>query len=268
MALGLARMFSIDFPLNFNSPYKASSMINFWQRWHMTLSRYLGAYLYNPIALSMIRRRARQGKKNNKRTTKTLEGFSQTIAVPLLTTMFLAGIWHGAGMQFVLFGVVHGIYLVINHSFRTFVPEDSPLHRFLPTPVCVLLTFGSVLVGQVFFRANSVRDAFYVLGTLLGVHGHGSTLRANTIDIPQFSIFLSRPLPAIASIALFLGIVWFLPNTQEILNQLEKGARRHSSLLPRLFWKPNFVWAASLCVILFVSLMLIAESTSFLYFQF
>ena len=268
MALGLARMFSISFPVNFNSPYKAASIIDFWQRWHMTLSRYLGAYLYNPIALAMIRRRTRQGKKNNKRTSKTLEGFSQTIAFPLLATMFLAGIWHGAGLQFVLFGVVHGLYLVINHSFRTLVPEDSPLHRFLPPPVCVLLTFGSVLIGQVFFRANSTRDAFYVLGTLVGIHGHGPTLRVSTLELPQFSAFLASPAPALASIALFLLIVWTLPNTQEILNQLEKGARRHASLLPNLLWKPNVLWAAGLCVVVFFSLMLIAESTSFLYFQF
>jgi len=181
------------------------------------------------------------------------------IAFPMLGTMFLAGIWHGAGMQFILFGVVHGIYLVINHGFRTVVAEDSRWHRFLPAPVGVLLTFGAVLVGQVFFRANSASDAFYVLGSLIGLHGHGLALSAQ----------LQRsPAATVGWIALSFFIVWALPNTQEILNQLEKGARRSLSLLPRLYWEPNLAWAAALCVIIFSSLVMIAEGTTFLYFQF
>ncbi len=271
MALGLARMFSISFPVNFNSPYKASSIIDFWQRWHMTLSRYLGVYLYNPIAMAISRSRIRNGKKANRRATKTTGGFTTMIAFPLLSTMFLAGIWHGAGMQFIAFGVVHGFYLSINHGYRTFVPEESRLHKLIPPVVGVLLTFGSVLVGQVFFRANSVRDAFYVLGTLLGLHGRGPSLRnvpIEAVEMPTYSRFLLHPLGAIAALLFCFFIVWALPNTQEILGQLEKGAVRYRSIFPDLYWKPNPAWTAGLCVILVASLMLISESTSFLYFQF
>ncbi len=270
MALGLARMFSISFPVNFNSPYKSTSIIEFWQRWHMTLSRYLGAYLYNPISLWMTRHRIQQGKKANKRATKTIEGFAQMIAFSLLSTMLLAGIWHGAGMQFVLFGVVHGIYLVINHAFRTFVPEDSPWQKSFPPIVGLFLTFGGVLIGQVFFRANSVGDAFYVLGSLLGLHGGGSPLLNDPLlaKMPTYSLFLLRPTGAVAALLFCFFVVWGLPNTQEILNQLEKGARRHSSLLPHFYWKPNLAWAAGLCVLFVASLMLISEGSSFLYFQF
>ena len=270
MALGLARMFSISFPVNFNSPYKSTSIIEFWQRWHMTLSRYLGAYLYNPISLWMTRRRIKQGKKANKRATQTIEGFGQMIAFSLLSTMFLAGIWHGAGMQFVLFGVVHGVYLVINHAFRTFVPEDSRWQKLFPAPVSLLLTFGAVLIGQVFFRANSVRDAFYVFGSLLGLHGRGGPLQSNPLlaNMPTYSLFLLRPVGAAAALVFCFFVVWGLPNTQEILNQLEKGARRHASLLPNFYWKPNLAWVAGLCVLFVASLMLISEGSSFLYFQF
>ncbi len=270
MALGLARMFSIAFPVNFNSPYKATSIIEFWQRWHMTLSRYLGAYLYNPTSLWMTRRRIKQGKKANKRATQTIEGFVQMIAFSLLSTMFLAGIWHGAGMQFVLFGVVHGIYLVINHAFRTFVSEDSRWQKLFPGPVGLFLTFGAVLIGQVFFRANSVRDSFYVFGSLLGLHGRGVPLQSHPLlaNMPTYSLFLLRPAGATAALLFCFFVVWGLPNTQEILNQLEKGARRHSSLLPNLYWKPNLAWTAGLCVLFVASLMLISEGSSFLYFQF
>jgi alginate O-acetyltransferase complex protein AlgI len=259
MALGLARMFSISFPVNFNSPYKASNIIDFWQRWHMTLSRYLGAYLYNPIALSMTRRRIRAGKKANKKATQTAEGFAQMVAFPLVATMFLAGIWHGAGLQFVLFGTVHGLYLVINHFFRTFVPDQSPWRRWVSPPVGVLLTFGAVLIGQVFFRANSVGDAFYVLGSLAGMHGVGHALTGQLVHSPKVTAFW---------ILCCFFIVWALPNTQEILDQLEKGARRHGSILPRLYWRPNLVWAFGLSCIVFASLMLISEGSTFLYFQF
>ncbi len=271
MALGLARMFSISFPVNFNSPYKATNIIDFWQRWHMTLSRYLGVYLYNPIALAMTHRRIRSGRKANRRAMKTAEGFTAMIAFPLLSTMFLAGIWHGAGMQFIVFGVLHGIFLAINHGFRTFVPEESRWRKAIPGAVGVLLTFGSVLLGQVFFRADSVSDALYVLGTLTGVHGRGPALRDVPIspdDMPTYSRFLLHPSGAIAALLCCFFVVWALPNTQEILGQLEKGATRHSSVFPRLFWKPNAAWTTGLCFVLIASLMLISESTSFLYFQF
>jgi len=210
MALGLARMFSIAFPVNFNSPYKATNIIDFWQRWHMTLSRYLGAYLYNPIALNMTRRRKRAGKSANKRAVRTAEGFAQMVAFPLLATMFLAGIWHGAGLQFVCFGLLHGIYLVINHGFRTFVPEDSPWHRRFPASLGIALTFSAVLVGQIFFRANSVSDALHVLATLLGLHGHGPNLRTNPYlsGLPQTSHFLASPAAAAAMLAFCFLFVW------------------------------------------------------------
>jgi alginate O-acetyltransferase complex protein AlgI len=271
MALGLARMFSISFPVNFNSPYKAENIIDFWQRWHMTLSRYLGVYLYNPIAMAVSRNRIKNGKKVNRRAAKSVEGFTTMLAFPLLSTMFLAGMWHGAGMQFIIFGVLHGIYLAINHGFRTFVPEESRLQKFVPPVVGVLLTFGAVLVGQVFFRADSVKDALYVLGTLVGLHGRGPALRDIPVaaaNMPVYSRFLLHPAGAVVVLTACFFVVWGLPNTQEILNQLEKGATRHSSLLPRLYWRPNVVWTAGLCFLLVASLMLISESTSFLYFQF
>ena len=174
-------------------------------------------------------------------------------------------------MQFIVFGVLHGIFLAINHGYRTFVPEESPWRKAFPEAAAVLLTFSSVLLGQVFFRANSVADAVYVLGTLLGLHGRGPALLDVPIPsgaMPTYSRFLLHPAGAAAAMLFCFFVVWALPNTQEILNQLEKGALRHTSLLPRLYWKPNAAWTTGLCFLLIASLMLISESTSFLYFQF
>ncbi len=270
MALGLARIFSISFPVNFNSPYKAQSIIDFWQRWHMTLSRYLGVYLFNPFSLWATRRRISLGKPVGRKAAKTLSAFSECVAFPLLATMFLAGIWHGAGMQFVLFGLVHGVFLTVNHAIRTFVRHDAPLLRLLPAPVKVLVTFGCVLVGQIFFRALSVRDAFHVLGTLCGLHGRGPSFQDSfaSTTINKLSQSLLSPSHLAVALAFCFVVVWATPNTQEILNQLENGVRRTPGLLNRLTWRPTLVWGAGLCMLLFASLMIVADGTSFLYFQF
>jgi D-alanyl-lipoteichoic acid acyltransferase DltB (MBOAT superfamily) len=262
MALGLARMFSLSFPVNFNSPYKATNIIDFWQRWHMTLTRYLNLYLFNPLALAMTRRRIRQGKKANRKAQRTFAGFFQLIAFPMIFTMFLAGIWHGAGMQFILFGLAHAFYLTVNHAWRVFVPEDSRLQKLLPGPVGTLITFSCVLVGQVFFRASSARDAFYVLGSLVGFH-HGASFAG--ASLPSMTVPANSPW---ALIVLVFLVVWTLPNTQEILGQSETGETRRSLFLSNLRWQPGLVWCCGMIVLITASLALMFASTSFLYFQF
>jgi len=252
MAVGLARMFSIRFPFNFNSPYKASNIIDFWQRWHMTLTRYINLYLYNPMAVAMTRRRMRRGLKATKKAQRTLGGFSELIMAPMLVTMFLAGVWHGAGMQFILFGLVHGLYLTANHAWRIFVPEDSPWQRLLPRPVGVLLTFACVLVGQIFFRSASARSAFEVLGDITGRHGLGA----------------GWPMGQIVLIAVLLTVVWVMPNTQEILGETHEDSQKNWSVLTGVRWSPTIVWWATIAAVLVVSIFYSAAGSTFLYFQF
>ena len=116
MAIGAARLFGIKLPINFNSPYKAINIVDFWGRWHITLTRFLTRYLYNPIALNFSRRRMQQGKSLIKRGVGTCGAFVELIAAPTVITMFLAGFWHGAGWQYIVFGFLHGSYLTINHG--------------------------------------------------------------------------------------------------------------------------------------------------------
>jgi alginate O-acetyltransferase complex protein AlgI len=266
MALGLARMFSLTFPFNFNSPYKAASIIEFWQRFHMTLTRYLNLYLYNPMAMHMSRRRIQRGQKASKRAQRTLSGFSQLIGFPILATMFLAGIWHGAGMQFLLFGLAHGMYLTINHAWRTFVPRESKWQRLLPTPVSVGITFLGVLLGDVFFRAQSAASAFYMMGSMLGLHA-GAGLEGYT-GLPSRSRFVLSWPSILLHLAIVFAICWALPNTQEILGQVEEDERTPSFGGRWLRWQPNLLWAGLLLVLMAVTLTMINASTSFLYFQF
>ena len=251
MAMGLARMFGIRFPLNFNSPYKATNIIDFWARWHMTLTRYLTLYLYNPIALTVNRRRLAAGKAVSKKASRTIAGFSVMVALPLVITMFLAGVWHGAGLQFIIFGLLHAAYLCINHAWRIFrkQPANAPRKPW-SAPLGWTLTYLGVLVAQVFFRANSTRDALGLLGGMAGAHGLG--LHAHRVPLKEMAVLLAFP------------FCWLLPNTQELMGYVET----HSRLARALTWRPNFAWGAALACMLLGSLAYISYSTTFLYFQF
>jgi alginate O-acetyltransferase complex protein AlgI len=255
MALGLARMFGIQFPFNFDSPYKASSIIDFWQRWHMTLSRYLGEYLFTPLLRTVTSRRLDAGKKINKKAQATIVGYFSMVFYPTMTTMFIAGIWHGAGLQYLIFGLLHGIYLVINHAWRIFSPKDNWLYRKQASPISVLITFLSVVVSLIFFRAHSTHQALYVLKSMAGLHHHAA----------DGGIALRMPL---LELALVYFIVWAMPNTQDILCQREHGTERLPSILTGFQWQPSFAWSLALTILFCASILMFDSSGSFLYFQF
>ncbi|MFY9935988.1 MAG: MBOAT family O-acyltransferase [Silvibacterium sp.] len=278
MALGLARMFSIELPFNFNSPYKSPSVIEFWQRWHMTLSRYLTVYLYNPMSLSISRRRLIKGKPTSRKATRTLAGFSSMVALPTIATMFLAGIWHGAGLQFIIFGVLHGVYLTMNHAWRIFRREGTVVAKIIEwRPVSVLLTFFAVCIAAVFFRAASTHDALRLLAGMFGANGLGlpapviaklGTALPGLLHVP----FLAAPMlllsgKAFLVLALF-PVVWFLPNTQEILGQAKGEHSDITGFTKIALWRPNLAWATSLGMVMIAVLWYMTDTSSFLYFQF
>ena len=263
MAIGLARMFSIRFPLNFDSPYKAASIIDFWSRWHMTLTRYVTAYLYNPISLSVNRGRIRRGQKVSKKGSATPSGFAEMVALPTMISMTLIGIWHGAGIQFLIFGLLHGVYITVNHAWRIFHKKTSgalsgTLLPRLQLSASVALTMLCVIVAQVFFRANSTADAFAMIGGMIGLHGRHVS---GSADIA----------PSLVRIPLRLAIIWLLPNTQQILSRYysAKGALAEEPILGRgVRWKPSPSWAMIMTLALIMSLAWMENTTRFLYFQF
>ena len=272
MALGLARMFSIDFPLNFSSPYKASNIIDFWQRWHITLTQYITSYVYSPLQFWISRTRQEAGKKVSRRAQATVEGFAQMIAFPMVTTMFIAGLWHGAGFQFIIYGLLHGTYLSVNHAWNLWrhkrsnpeAPPKSLISRTLAHAGSVLLTFVAVVVAQIFFRADSTMDAFHMLHSMIGLSGvHGSALPGE-----DPSKWMSHSLQLIGG---FL-IVWFLPNTQQILARFKPALHLTpwdlQSTPKRLLWRPTLTWAAGLSCLFMLSLIYLQNPSTFLYFQF
>lgn len=252
MAIGMARMFSIRFPLNFDSPYKSSNIMDYWQRWHMTLTRYIMEYLYSPIQFWVSKRRIAQGKKVSRRATATIGGFSSMVALPTIVTFFLAGAWHGAGFKFLAFGLLHAFYIMAAHAWRAFVPEKSLPRRIVSYPVGVVLTYLAVIFALVFFRASSVEDAGIVIGDMAGKHGWGTGWPASQI------VLLT---------ALF-AVVWLMPNTQEILGEVQHTDQPNWSVLRNLRWQPTVAWLAVTSAAFALCMYYSTASTTFVYFKF
>ncbi|MDP9096695.1 MAG: MBOAT family protein [Pseudomonadota bacterium] len=259
MAIGLARLFNIRFPLNFNSPYKATTVIDYWQRFHMTLTRFITMYIFSPIALWVTRWRDRHGMDNSRRASATPFGFVSLVAGPTLVTMGLAGIWHGAGMQYLIFGLLHGCYITANHAARIYFPAPkkpppkSWARRTFEQVWKVAAVYVAALVAFTFFRAASTGAAFELLGGMIGLHGAGAR--------PPNAVF--------GQVAVLFAIVWFAPNTQQIMTRYEPAlGRAIANPYGRLRWRPATGWALAAGALGGLGIMALGGTTEFLYFQF
>jgi D-alanyl-lipoteichoic acid acyltransferase DltB (MBOAT superfamily) len=238
MAIGLSRMFGVKLPLNFNSPYKAVNIIDFWRRWHMTLSRFLRDYLYIPLGGN------RKGPVRRH--------------VNLFLTMLLGGLWHGAGWTYVIWGGLHGIYLVINHTWRSLRQrlghdlEKSSLPGRLASG---FLTFIAVVFAWAFFRADNLQAGLAITSSMLGLHGFTFT--------GHFQL---------NKIAELLLIALLLPNTQQLLAPYEPALpireKEFGAAAPWLQWRPSWIWLLTIAIIASVSLFQGEKISEFLYFQF
>ena len=158
MALGLALLFGIRLPTNFFSPYKSRSIIDFWRRWHMTLSRFLRDYVYIPLG----------GNRNGPARRY----------VNLMATMVIGGVWHGAGWTFLLWGLLHGGYLMANHAWRA---VERHWGVKLPALVGWALTFLAVVWAWVPFRAETIEGAWVVYRGLVGLEGFALPLEMERV---------------------------------------------------------------------------------------
>jgi D-alanyl-lipoteichoic acid acyltransferase DltB (MBOAT superfamily) len=150
MAIGLSKMFCLKLPINFNSPYQATSIIDFWKRWHITLSRFLRDYLYIPLG---------GGRAGEPRRYTNI-----------MIVMLLGGLWHGAGWQFIFWGGLHGVYLAINHGWRSAV--GSRFDRSATWNACAwLVTLIAVLIAWVPFRAADLSTAMLIWKGMVGLNG-------------------------------------------------------------------------------------------------
>lgn len=288
MAIGLGLMFGISLPPNFNSPLKARNIIEFWSRWHMTLTRFVTAYIYNPIVVRITRRRARKGLPLPKRGNMPAGAFVSMVAFPTVLSMFIIGVWHGAGWQFAIFGLIHGAFLTINNAWRAMkvrlgFPIDS--NRAMAVAASVLLTFICVVMALVFFRADNVPAALNLLTGMVGGHGlslpermlalPGVTGIASALDLPIADLE-HFGLSQMVWIAGLLIVVWTMPNSHQIMRHYRTALTAQpkpswlQTTLPMAVWHPTALigfaigWLGFFLVIRAIS----AAPTEFLYFQF
>jgi len=272
MAIGLSLIFNIKLPLNFDSPYKAKNVIDFWRRWHMTLSAFLRDYLY--ISLGGNRHGSFRRYLN------------------LMLTMLLGGLWHGAGWTFIVWGALHGAYLMINHGWRGLKKRwrwtEGGRWAGLSSAA---ITFLAVVFAWVFFRADTVSGAISIIQSMAGLNGvalpteWASKLLPLSQQLPFLSFEFSSLTPisgvfgksALFTIAVGLLIVWTLPNVCQSLRQYRPSWEDAAGIqtpsgneMPILLrWKMTPVYSAFIGILFFVCLLeLSRKSSEFLYFQF
>ncbi|NET83882.1 MAG: MBOAT family protein [Moorea sp. SIO1F2] len=247
MAIGAARMFGIKLPLNFNSPYKAVNISDFWRRWHITLSNFLRDYLYIPLGGN------RKGELRRN--------------LNLIITMLLGGLWHGAGWTFVLWGGLHGVYLCLNHQWRScrkFLGHDLKKSNWWSRTISCFITFIAVVFGWVLFRADNLDSASLMVQTMLGING--ISLSASMVTFKKLLIIL------------FL-FIWLIPNSQQWMEQYKPAlnlpvvktySNWYSQVWKKLQWQPNQTFGIIIGVLLFIAIktILTAVDSEFLYFNF
>ncbi len=235
MAIGLALMFGLRLPMNFASPYRAVSIMDFWRRWHITLSRFLRDYLYYPLG------------GNRKGTGRRYAN--------LMIVMFLGGLWHGAGWTYIAWGSLHGAYLVIAHLWQ------SVTSFRMPRVIAWSLTMAAIIIAWVTFRAESFDGAVNVYTGMLGLNG---------VETPVDMIDKSRTIFISLALIVFCALA---PNTQQLFRAFKPVVDEKIEDIPfaplrRLQWTPTW-WRATLfgCMA-FVALVLSWVTSEFLYFQF
>jgi alginate O-acetyltransferase complex protein AlgI len=289
MAIGLGRLFGVKLPANFESPLRSSSIIDYWLRWHITLSRFLTAYIYNPLLLALSRRRQAKAKPGSARRGMGPSAFAMLVVFPTLVTMFVSGLWHGAGYTFIVWGLLHGAFLSINHGWRllhtkyrakTTKPGSSwSLPGFI-------LTFASIAVAMVFFKASTLSGAMTILTGLLGAHGVGlpaaifehigplaGLLRKTGGDAESW--WGAKDFLLLSTWTVILALIAFLlPNTAQLLRNYEPALNANntntinSGWFSRLLWRPTLGWAMAVAAIAAAGVLRIGGPSEFLYWQF
>lgn len=262
MATGSARILGIILPINFYAPYRSANIIEFWRRWHITLSNFLQQYLYIPLG------------GNRKGVPRQLAN--------LMITMLLGGLWHGAGWTFILWGGLHGFFLTVNHLWRkTGIIIRSHSVRLLSR----MLTLLSIIIAWVFFRAHSIRGALMIIRGMMGRNGillpqqiasHIHPFIAQKLGI-LFTLQHSAVIPltewinGIGWLVIALCITFLLPTTHQLLQKYHPALHIEKFVTPSRFsLTPSMTTAFALAMIAVISiaLMSLRQDIEFLYFQF
>ncbi len=256
MAIGLSRLFGIQLPLNFDSPYKARNIAEFWRRWHMTLSRFLRDYLYIPLGGS------RDGKLLRYRN--------------LMLTMLLGGLWHGAAWTFVVWGALHGSYLVVHQGWQGSRAALFMASRAWWPVMAQFLTISAVVLAWIFFRSDNFATAFDILGAMVGRNGlalpNGLAPYAEWLQwLPVECTFtgiawIDISGPGLPALAVALVLAFCAPNTQQLFWRFSEN--QQAARPAWLSWAPHRAWSVGLAVLFIGCVFSMNRVTEFLYFQF
>lgn len=237
MAIGLALMFNIRIPDNFNSPYKARNISDFWRRWHMTLNRFLTRYVYFPLGGS--------------RKGEIITAFN------IVLVFFISGFWHGSGWTFIIWGLLHGVASVIFRLFKK--------HTNIPMPYVLswFITFTFIVLARVYFRSESVSQAHHIFGTLFSPDlssvkqfiAEPSAIFVQAADIFVFETALNTPFILIGGMIITLYIALFMKNSIQMLAEFKFNWRT--------IWFIQF-----LAFVLLATLFFIQKNSEFIYFNF
>lgn len=262
MAVGIGYMFGIRLHQNFNSPYKAISIVDFWRRWHITLSHFLRDYLYIPMGGS------RKGNRH----------------INLLLTMLLGGLWHGAGWTFIFWGGLHGMFLVINHAYRNFrikLGHDLKQDNWMLKSAGQALTLIAVIISWIFFKATSFAIALSVLSSMFDfnhlnlpqfIEPYVGFLRAYGVEFAGFTtnVGISQKY-ATFGILLVSAIALFTPNTQQWMTKYNPAIGKvdaSSKFWQAISYTPNKIWSILLAIATTICILSFTRVSEFLYFQF
>jgi len=256
MAIGAARCFGIVLPLNFNSPYKAVNITEFWRRWHMTLSRFLRDYLYIPLGGN------RHGTARRYRN--------------LFLTMLLGGLWHGAAWTFVAWGALHGLYLMVNHlwqALRARLGWPAESAGILGRSAGVALTFAAVTIAWVPFRATSFDAALRILAGMFGGNGAAGPQGAGeSLFGVAYGAAVYGGIDQTIVLAALALLTFTAPNTQEFMARFRPGLLssigRRSAPPHRLEWQARPAWSLVIVAALLLALSRMSGVSPFLYYQF
>jgi alginate O-acetyltransferase complex protein AlgI len=257
MAIGLGRVFGVRLPLNFKSPLRATSIVDLWRCWHVTLYRFLRNYLYIPLG-------------GNRKGWWRRAGNA-------MFTMLIGGIWHGAGWTYILFGGLHAIFLFLTLIWRSLLgvfgrrPEDSgPVWRWTTRA----LTFLAFVASCMIFRADNLTAVFVMGGAMLGLNGFMPP-ELTGADLAVFRVTNRLVFDNSGYLLVFALIAWcwLMPNVYQVMSDHQPGldevpAPEPPRLLGRLRWSPGWIWATALAVMAVLAALKANQPSPFIYFQF
>jgi alginate O-acetyltransferase complex protein AlgI len=263
MAIGVARMLGLVLPLNFFSPLRSTSISELWRRWHMTLSRFVRVYVYQPLSVPLTRFASEQDY--GKWTTLAISVF-----FPAFLSMLIIGAWHGPNWTFLLFGAMQGTYMVANELYNALTRKKRRKNKDSRGALfCYgLITLLAFVLADVPFRSETIGDAVRVFAGMVGVHGLGLTQNWFAFFSPSGNGMM------LPMVILGLLIVYLLPNTEQIMDKVHPALEweKWRMVDPARFsldfrFNPAGIAFASLA--LFLGFAFISRgSTNFIYFKF